>query len=428
MDTEERLVKAKIKLQSRSPFFSYLALYVKFRKVDKNALGGTYTMGVSPDGILYYNDEWIESLTDEEIIGVLCHEILHLSLLHLLRRGNREHDKWNIAVDLAVNKILIDDGFDLPKGGLIPDSYGEFKFPAHMLKNEKQYTIKDLKGKTGEMIYEELPEFASRKSGTIYVKGFDMHSEEKGQGKKGEGEGKGEEKIVGRELTGTEKSEMENEWLNRLEEAYVSAKQRGNVPAGIERYIDEIKKSQINWKALLQKYVQALIPNDFTWLRRSKRSVATGIYLPNVKKEKIDVCVGIDLSGSIGKDKLTEFLSEIIGLAKAYQSAITMRLLTHDVDVHNDYIIANGNVAKIKALKLKGGGGTSHKPIFDYVKEKVKDCRAVIFFTDGYSDIKDIDFKKYNFNKIFVINKFGDDECVKDRSDCISIKMKKNGR
>lgn len=422
-NAEEKLIKARIKLQSRNPFFSYLSLFVKFRKARESELPSHAGMGVSPDGMLYYNEEFVQNLTDEECIGVLCHEILHLAFLHMLRRGNREHEKWNIAVDLAVNKVLTDNGFALPSG-LIPDRYGEFKFPLGLFKGKSQVSVKDLDKKTGEMIYDELPELNYQKGGTIYVSGFDKHDEEKekgkGKGEKGEGDEKGEK--VG--VSDVEKSEMENEWLNRLEEAYVSAKQRGKLPSGMERYIDEVKKAQINWRALLQKYVQALIPSDYTWLKRSKRSIATGSYLPSVLKEKIDVCVGIDLSGSIGKEELTEFISEVIGMARAHQNTITMRLLTHDVDVHNDYEVKNGNIEKIKSLKLKGGGGTSHKPIFKYIDEKVKDCKAVIFFTDGWSDLEEIDFSKHNWNKIFVINKQGDDEELRERKDCITIKMK----
>ena len=119
-------------------------------------------------------------------------------------------------------------------------------------------------------------------------------------------------------------------------------------------------------------------------------------------------------------------MSEVIGMARAYQNSITMRLLTHDVDVHNDYEITNGNIHKIKSLKLKGGGGTSHIPIFKYIDEKVRDCKAVVFFTDGWSDLEEIDFSKHNWKKIFVINKHGSDDCVKDRSDCVCIKMRED--
>ena len=422
---EEKLIKARIKLQARNPFFSYLSLFLKFVNDKNNRLPEYAGMGVSPDGTLTYKDDFVNELNDEECIGVLTHEICHLAFLHLVRRGSRDGEKWNIAVDLAVNSILKENGFELPKNGIIPQN-NMFDFPIGLFK--KAFRIENVNQKTAEEIYEELPELNYQNGngqgkqgngqGNMKVKcnGFDKHEEEN-QDKDGKSKGKPSQ---------AEKQELENEWLNRLEEAYVSAKQRGKLPMGMERYIDEIKKSQINWKVLLQRLIQSTIPIDFTYMRRGKKSIATKTYLPSVIKEKIDVCIGIDLSGSIGKEELTEFMSEVIGISKAYQNSITMRLLTHDIEVHNDYEITNGNIQKIKELKLKGGGGTSHEPIFKYINEKVRDCKAVVFFTDGYSDLENIDFNKHKWKKIFIINKQGNDDYLKGRSDCVCIKMKED--
>jgi len=96
---EEKLIKARIKLQSRNPFFSYLSLFVKFRKSKDGELPKHAGMGISPDGLLVYKEEFVNGLNDEEVIGVLTHELLHLALIHLLRRGSREKTAWNIACD-----------------------------------------------------------------------------------------------------------------------------------------------------------------------------------------------------------------------------------------------------------------------------------------------------------------------------------------
>lgn len=437
MTSEERLMKAKIRLQTRSPFFSYLSLFIKLKKAREGELPEYAGMGVNTEGVLTYKDSFVKDLNDEEVIGVLCHEILHLATLHLLRRKNREPEKWNVACDLVVNSLLMKEGFKLPKGTLLPqvswDDTENYSF-----KIGKK-SIKKIDEKTAEQVYSEIPQLPKTKigikgnrkvkegkgksngDGEGSLKGFDKHdesSEEKGK-KKGKGNKNG---SVGDALTEAEKSELENEWLNRLEEAYVSAKQKGNVPAGLERYIDELKKSQINWKALLQKYVRATIPSDYTWARRSKKSIPTKCYLPGTYSEKIDVCVAIDTSGSIGKEELTEFLSEIIGISKAYQTNLNMRMFTHDVDVHDDYEVRNGNIDKIKNIKIHGGGGTSHIPVFDKIKG-LKNCKMAIFFTDGYSDLDRINFKDFNFDKIFVINKHGTEEQVENKN-CITIKIK----
>jgi len=224
-------------------------------------------------------------------------------------------------------------------------------------------------------------------------------------------------------MSESEKAEFENEWLNRTNEAYIHAKERGHTPYGMDRYIDNLKKARINWKGLMNRYLIAQIPHDYTWKRRGKKSYATELYLPDTIKETIDVVIAIDTSGSIGQAELTEFLSEIVGLAKSYKSQINMRILTHDIDIHEDLMISNGNIAKIKELKCKGGGGTEHTKVFDYIKEKYRGTKCVISFTDGWSDLDDMDFKDYDFNKIFVINESGTDKQIKGKK-CVTINMK----
>jgi len=391
----EKIKKAKVRILQKSPFFSYLSLYLK---IEENS--DVETIGVTPKGNVYYNPKFIEEITDEELLGVMAHEIMHLALLHLTRVGSRHKSSWNIATDLVINSMLISENFELPKGGLIPN-YNSYTIA------EKQ--INDINTKIAEQIYDELPiqEIMESENGEDGMKGFDEHQYD------------GDKEA----MSESEKAEFENEWLNRINEAYIHAQERGKTPKGIERYIDKLKKAKVNWKGLLNRYLTSQIPQDYTWARRGKKSYATKLYLPDMVKETIEVVVAVDTSGSVGQKELSEFLTEIVGLANAYKEKITMRILTHDTDVHEDLLVNNGNIATIKKLKCKGGGGTEHTKVFDLIKSKYKDTRCVISFTDGWSDLKYMEFNDYPFNKIFVINKDGTDEQVKDKK-CITINMR----
>ena len=75
----------------------------------------------------------------------------------------------------------------------------------------------------------------------------------------------------------------------------------------------------------------------------------------------------------------------------------------------------HSNIAKIKKLKLNGGGGTSHEPLMEYIKEKHRDCKLAIFFTDGYSDLDDFDMNKYRFSKMFLISEGGTADQLKGK-------------
>ena len=65
-----------------------------------------------------YNPDYIDTLTDLELRGVLAHEVMHVANGHCWRRGPREDRRWNQAADYAVNPIVVSSGFVLPKDAL----------------------------------------------------------------------------------------------------------------------------------------------------------------------------------------------------------------------------------------------------------------------------------------------------------------------
>jgi predicted metal-dependent peptidase len=233
MNAEEKLIRARIQIQNRNPFFAYLSLYLKFvevnpKKGEEDILDGN-DAGVDTKGNLYYKPDWIEGLTDEQVIGLILHEIMHLSFMHLLRRGNRHPVGWNICTDLAVNKIILDNNFQLPPNGVLPDGNEITLFGQ---------TILNLDKKSAEILFDELK--------------LKYDKDKKNGNGKGEGEGF-DKHMESQETTPEERKKIEDEWLNRVEEAYVGAKMRGNVPAGIERLIGKLHENKVNWRAVLQR-------------------------------------------------------------------------------------------------------------------------------------------------------------------------------
>lgn len=307
--------------------------------------------------------------------------ITHNCLMHLSRRRNRDPDTWNLAADLVVNSIALKNGFRLPDGGMIPVN-DEFTIGGK--------TIRDISTKTSEMVYDELPIQKGKNStdGKKSGKGFDKHIEPKA-------------------MTEKERKDNEDKWIERIESAAAGALMKGDLPKGMASMLKKLHRSQVNWRTLLLRYVQSHIPFDYSYCKPSKKSVSAGYYMPNYLKEKIKVLVAVDMSGSIGDKEVSDFMSEVVGLARAYQDRIEMTLLTHDIDVHDEYKVENGVAEKLMKLKLHGGGGTSHKLILDKIDKKYKDTKIVIFLTDGCSDLEDIKLDKYRFDKLFVISKGG---------------------
>ena len=83
---------------------------------------------------IFVNPAFCEKLLNHKM-GVLAHEVMHCLLGHIERRGDRNSNMWNQAIDHATNLLLLQMDFELPEEGLF----------------DQKYT-----GQTAEEIYEKL--------------------------------------------------------------------------------------------------------------------------------------------------------------------------------------------------------------------------------------------------------------------------------
>jgi predicted metal-dependent peptidase len=262
LTSEEKLKKAKVQIQIRNPFFAYMSMCIRFHEVEAKDLEHA-SMGIDARGNLYYCKEFVDKLKDDELVGVLLHETLHLAFLHLLRRGTRDPLMFNFATDIAVNNILVNNGYSLPKGGLIPQ-YNEIDLGSGCV-------IKDLEKKNAEQIYDEIEKKVkkiSQKMKSLF-KMLDEHmeglegDEGEGDGKKKKGKGSGLGKRVS--LTPAERLALEKDWMQKAQDASSMAKMRGNLPAGMELQLGKLHEAKINWRNILRQQIQNAIPYDQTY-------------------------------------------------------------------------------------------------------------------------------------------------------------------
>ncbi|MDZ8092549.1 MAG: hypothetical protein RMZ42_11445 [Nostoc sp. DedQUE05] len=113
-ENSSRIISASVlRLRMKSPFFATLALFARFVPSPQIPIAAT-------DGKdIFFNPEYLLSLPTPQQDGLLLHEVLHAALLHVLRRGVREAELWNIAADIVVNGIISQQSvFELPPGRL----------------------------------------------------------------------------------------------------------------------------------------------------------------------------------------------------------------------------------------------------------------------------------------------------------------------
>jgi len=391
LSAEDKIVKARVMLGRSQPFFGYLVMSLDLKKADPKEVP---TMGVNPKGTLFFNEEWVNSLSQDQIEGVLCHEVMHCALQHFTRNEERNKMLANIAQDIVINDMIVESGLELPSGDCVPNNHIAQIWEAEIL---------DVHKKCNEEVYDELYQYIKKQIAQgNYGKGGSGFGIDNFIRKEGDG-GRFDEHMrddkTGNGNGSVDDDNLEQEWQDRFTEAATYAKMQGNIPAGIERKLGKILGSEIDWRGMLYRYITNAIPYDFTWARPNKRSRALGTYWPDVLKEKLELVVDCDTSGSIGQDELKMFMSEIVGIVKQFHN-VELTVLFSDTKVYGPHKFMNPNPDEIADLRPQGGGGTDHCMLYDWLDEHIPRTKLLINFTDGYTSFPEND---HGYHTIWVL-------------------------
>src|SRR5512140_357611 len=139
----ELIRKARTNMLFNYPFYGYVGRWLRLKEEPNQPTFAT-------DGRnLFYNPEFVVKLTQNEIIGCLSHEVLHVLLKHFNRGENvADFQTFAVAGDLAINPRLKDSGVTLPNGVLYPEK--EFWNDSTEQHYKREKAKKKGKGKDGE--------------------------------------------------------------------------------------------------------------------------------------------------------------------------------------------------------------------------------------------------------------------------------------
>ena len=297
-----------------------------------------------------YNPEFVRSISLNECSAVIAHEILHYLFLHHIRGKGKDADDWNIAADYAVNPVLKEMGFTLPAG--------------HLDKPE-------FHGKTAEEIYRVIHKDSKPKPED--GESQQSQSSEKGTGKPEPQDWGKVEQISDDENT----KEAEAEAKKDAVEAMNMGKMAGKLPGSLQEIISEIIEPKQSWKELLLKFVAEKAKNDYSWTFPNRRYIQQGVYLPSLESLELGhVAFAIDTSCSVDEKLLAEFVAEIREASSLFNFPVTV--------IHCDTKVQKvEELDEDSIIKPVGRGGTSFRPVFNYVNENLPDTKALVYFTDG---------------------------------------------
>ncbi|HKR27623.1 MAG TPA: VWA-like domain-containing protein [Acidobacteriaceae bacterium] len=367
LPSEVRIQKARTTLLLDHPFFGTLLFRLGARVC--SSIPTMATDGVS----LFYNPEFVDTLNAAELAGVLAHEVMHPALQHHTRRGDRDHRRWNMACDYAINPILLDAGLTLPKDVLVK---GRFRgMSAERIYNLIEEDEKQ-EGSTGKSESQSGNASAAPEDGSLQndEPGNEPHAPSTPGG-------------VGQVLdapepeaeSGPSVAEQAREWQIAVEQAETVAKVAGKLPGGAGRALEASKAAKVDWRELLRRAWSDTIPSDYSWTRPNRRHVWAGLYLPGITSEGVgEIAIAVDCSGSVSSRQLGLFEAEIRSILEEQRPRL-VHVLYFDATVQKVETYQAGQPVSLSPV---GGGGTDFRPCFDWLKENAIIPQTLVFLTD----------------------------------------------
>lgn len=372
----KRILVSRLRILCKQGFYGSLLMHMSFA-LDNNI------KNVSVDKKkIYFNPEFLDRISNQELDFVLLHEILHVSLKHNFRRRvYADKEVFDKAADIVVNSNILksfDDNRDaISLDGEIQNHLSPENKEGYEYSTEELYkllvTEKVKSGGYGSRIDEESLDISES---------FDDHS-----------------KWDEEDYDELDEKEWEKYNLDACEMMYIRdpSNSRGTIPGYAARAFMELRQAKTDWRTLLNNFIQEEV-NDYSFTPPDRRFSDNDFFLPdfNDRDEEVKgVIFMIDTSGSMSDKQITDAYSEVKGAIDQFGGKLQGWLGFFDAAIIEPKEFTTDE--ELKIIHPYGGGGTSFTIIFDYVNKHMQDknISSIVILTDGYApwpreDVTDI--------------------------------------
>lgn len=377
---------------------------------------------------IYYNPNFIESVTDNEQTFIFAHEICHIAFDHIFRSEGKDKRLWNIATDSVINAFLKQDGLAMIEGGIdMPEAinYDAEEMYIKLLKKNKQNNGQDNSQNNDRENQKEQQnqnkqgqEQSSDLDQQDYKNNSDNHNNPNGQNEQNETGQQDKNHDVGHDThsmwekaiekrnqeqqlqsansSGKEDDEKQSEEIKKLtklgeKEAFKQNKierkrqleelrkslvsqshGHGNSTNSERRNITDIGMSEplIDWRRLLKEAVKYDI--DWSYQNAGIEDGVVTAYLEEMPRPETEIV--LDTSGSIDETLLRNFLRECKNILQSSK----VKVGCFDTRFYGFTEIKDAS--DIDNLPFYGGGGTNFNVAVNAFSRRVENK---IIFTDG---------------------------------------------
>lgn len=354
-----------------------------------------------------WNPDFVATLNDAQLRGLLLHETMHPAHQHLWRLPADEDG--NIAGDHEINLTILGlrdklraqhgadyVGIDLPEPRCASAEFADM--PCEEIYN----TLSARRQKTGKSNGNPGPcgIFKSPANGDKPGDGdkpSDKPGNKPGKGDKpgkGTGTGDGESQNAPQPQQSGNSKDVQDKWTQAVIQAMQASQAlgRGSGPADMVAMVDKIRSQDVDWRAELADFVKDSVSMLNDWSRCARRYSWQECILPSRKRDALATIVFFrDTSGSIHYEagstgaEFTALISSCVG-----ETGCNAVVADIDDEIRAEYRLSPGDDCPATA---KGRGGTDFCPAFDYVK-KLEDeegitVAGIVYLTDldgGFPD------------------------------------------
>lgn len=423
MTIPEKLSKALLDFRQISPYYSAI-----YQGIEKQPDSSVELLSITLDKILYH-EEALDALPYEELLFWILHGISHLALGHLLRRGGRDRDLWNLACDFYVNRLLAEEfhfsflGERVNYKGVLLAMPENIPFSTHLdLQtdfvesiyqklwishkkeglSDKNQRIEEPKEEILEKISEETPwksqwDVNERSTHPTCSHSLDFMELEERENPSFLAE------ITSEDLSQRKnRSDMVDGLGNQLEKqrkmdkllgqaAITTALQQKETKFALGRplhadMVAQIQTPAVPWKQVLRRYLRVAQEKKCSFSHPDPRFYYQNRILPGEWKGEFDGLQGLklclDTSGSISSGQLEEFTAHLWTICKEFH--LEGELIYWDSAIeHRQPFEGKGDLSLFHPYS---GQGTNPDCLFSYFESKECKVKPVVtlIFTDGF--------------------------------------------
>lgn len=378
MSPEQRLTAVNVDLANNKTFaiMSGVACVGVNKFTDAIPTAGTDGRDV------YWNPDFLMTLTRKQLRFVVLHESFHKALRHCSEYQEickREPKASNIAMDYVVNSFIeeadpehafIDYPTD-PKPLLHPKYYGMsfIQVLRDLLKNAKPIQQQAQSGEGGDGEGE-----GDKQVGKVFVDpdGNPIDAEF-------------DEHMIG-ELSDDELKEADKQIEDAKHQGQILAQKLAGKGSRGGNLDNIMAKRDTNWREHLRQFISEICEGDeqSRFSPPNKRMLPQGIIMPSHFTEATgEIIVACDTSGSMGGLYPTVF-GEIARICENVNPE-SVRVLWWESSVVGEQVFKPIDYPTIgKLMKPVGGGGTRVTCVAEHIEENKLKPKCVIYLTDGY--------------------------------------------